>query len=218
MIPNIENAVKVNVAPSGKEWEEVGEKDGMKFYRRTTKSEEKKVTPAKPSSPTTGKINIKRSIGASTGQKRITPKAPKGTTETKIKEEFVYTVPPAKETPPPKETPAPIKAFVGENIFNPRGHAIGAVVNVSRDSRDAAREAGIVAGPGQNDIFVKYIPGTSKMDLNNVYVLPPGVFGKITAGTVAVQSQEGLDLLEKYKADPKTIENFSKRLTFTGHL
>lgn len=216
MIPGIEQATKVDVVPSGAGWEEVGEQDGKKFYRKVTKSESVKITPSKPKAPPTQKINVSRDIKNLTSISKIKPQAPKSVTEPKTKEEFVYTE--SKAEVPPKETPSPIKAFVGDNIFDPRGHALGAVINVSRDSKDAAKESGIVAGPGQNDIFIKYIPGTSKMDLNNVYVLPPGVFSKATGGTVRVSGQEGLDLIDKYKVDPKTIENFSKRLTFVGHL
>jgi hypothetical protein len=48
--------------------------------------------------------------------------------------------------------------------------------------------------------------------------MPKGIFSKITGGTIAVQSQEGMDLLEKFKVDPKTVENFKNRLTWTSHL
>jgi hypothetical protein len=117
----------------------------------------------------------------------------------------------------PPEKPSPIKAFVGEHIFGPNRHALGAVINVSRESADAARESGLV-GPDQEDVFVKYIPGTATPDLNNVYRMPKGIFSKITGGTIKVQSQEGMDLLEKYKVDPKTVESFKNRLTWTSHL
>lgn len=216
MIPGIEQATKVDVVPSGAGWEEVGEQDGKKFYRKVTKSESVKITPSKPKAPPTQKINVSRDIKNLTSTRKIRPQAPKSVTEPKTKEEFVYTES-KQETPPPPKGPTPKKSYFAEHIFDPRGHAFGAIARLHRDTKDGDKETGFVEP--NNEIFIKYKPNTAELDWEKVYVLPKGLFGnKITAGTIKIQSQDAIDLLEKYRVDPKTIENFSKNIIFSGHL
>jgi len=212
MVPAIEGRkVGVNEIPEG--YKIFKEEGGRKFYEKITETPPTKTASPGSKKPTPSKPRA--TIAGVPSKPKTTPGSPKKIPG-KRERDVIYTemeMPPVVERP----KPSPIKAFIGEHIFSPNKQAFGALINVSRDSKDAATESGLV-GPDQEDVFVKYIPGTAKPDLNNVYRMPKGIFSKITGGTIAVQSQEGMDLLEKFKVDPKTVENFKNRLTWTSHL
>jgi hypothetical protein len=211
MVPAIEGRkVGVNEIPEG--YKIFKEEGGRKFYEKITETPPTKTASPGSKKPTPSKPRA--IISGVPSKPKTTPGSPKKIPG-KRERDVIYT---EMEMPPvERPKPSPIKAFIGEHIFSPNKQAFGALINVSRDSKDAATESGLV-GPDQEDVFVKYIPGTAKPDLNNVYRMPKGIFSKITGGTIAVQSQEGMDLLEKFKVDPKTVENFKNRLTWTSHL
>lgn len=213
MVPAIEGRkVGVGEVPEGFK---IFKKEGNRtYYEKITET-----SPTKTASPGSKKPSSSKPIakiaGAPTRPKSIRPSSK--ITPGKKERDVIFTET-EMEKPPVAEKPIPIKAFVGEQFYDPNQRALGAVINVSRESSDAAKESGLVSGTNQEDVFVKYIPGTAKPDLNNVYRMPKGILPRITGGTTTVQGQEAMDLLEKYRVDPKSVESFKNRLTWTNSL
>lgn len=228
MVPAIEGR-KVGVGEIPEGYKPIRKEGNRTYYEKITETSEPESStktaggqnfmwvdvPKKKKKKT--KIVAKTPYGTLVPSKKPIPPVKAQIPGSKSKQRDVLYTEEAEGVTPPAAKPSPIKAFVGEHIFNPNQHAIGAVINVSRESADAARESGLV-NSDQEDVFVKYIPGTAKPDLNNVYRMPKGIISKITGGTIKIQSQEGMDLLEKYKVDPKSVESFKNRLTWTNPL
>lgn len=212
MVPSLIGGRKVGVGEVPEGYKPIHKEGNKTYYEKVTLSppNKRKIT----SSDIKSKTQSASKTTPSRGGRDVSAKSK--TTPGKRERDLIYTE--TETAIPPTAAPTPIKAFIGEHIFGPNKHALGATINVSRDSNDAATESGLVDPMSQEDIFVKYIPGTAKPDLNNVYKMPKGVFSRITGGTIAVQSQDGMDLLEKYKVDPKTIEKFKNRIAWTSHL